>query len=239
MKTVTCIAVVFLCAFTSLAQKRFQLNVGFNPAIGNFSKGYWDDYSPVYYGGSISFAGVGTNLGLEYHHPIGSKGFHVFGSLDGYWNPTKRSVKKGYEADFGGSYDVIKHRNFLNVALSAGVHYEHAVSETVSLFAQTGVLGDLLIIPKTSLVRYNLPWWTETTANEYSSSMAPGFSLTLGTVIKQRFVIGIGYRNLGAHTLERTYTKTYEADGISNPSTDHQTLQKKMSIATLTFGLRF
>lgn len=238
MKTKHLLFSVLVLTSTNIsAQNRFQFNVHVAPAVGDFGAG--KAVGGYNYNGSInagvpnSFAGTGLGVGVEYHLPIGAKGFHIFGALDAYWNRIKGSVRKEHELD-NGDYLSIDHPDFFNLPLQLGPHYEYAFNDNIGMFVQLGLAGDLLLISKAGWTEpiNNIYSWTY--ERHFSPSFSLGFTTSAGVVIKKKYVVGIGYKSLGNHVFVKSGSKSSPME----ITTSTETIVKKVALFDLTLAIR-
>ncbi len=237
MKTKTVVLGLILMAGTTVsAQSKVECNFHIAPPMWDFKQGTYDDFSSkgsVSVGDPKGFAGTGLGLGFEYHKPLGTKGLNLKIGIDAYYHRVKRIVRQSFIADisvFGG--ESIRFSQYYNIPISMGIHFQRDVKEDIALYGQFSGLYNLLKISK-SVYMENTGSNLKTWENSYGLSQSFGYGYSVGMIVDDKYVLGIGYTNLGSHLINRTYS--YK--GATDSKTYVTQNQKNIPILNLNVGI--
>lgn len=240
------VATLLMLATTSSAQSKFSMHFDLAPASGEFKVGEFDDFSST---GSVSvdelngFAGIGFGIGFEAHVPIGTKGINALFGIDGY----RHTIKSGLRTLTTSNLDEnerINYSEYYNIPLSAGLHYEYSLGEQASIFGQvTGILnffkiskGEYIELEKTSMP------WEETITTRYDMARSIGLGFKAGAVFKQKYILSIGLKKLGSHTIGVSRTEDFKPtvpELSAYTETSNYTDVKSVSMLNISFGIQF
>ncbi|MCG8573623.1 MAG: hypothetical protein MI810_01970, partial [Flavobacteriales bacterium] len=141
---------------TAFSQKGITIHTGVSIPLGDF-KG--TEGVNAYYA-QDGFASTGLGLGIRYEQVIGEHGFGYYGSLNILRNGLQKAYRKEFENDIltespvvERSFNKMKHLKYLNIPISAGLHYEHAIGKAMA-FANLGATLNILKMTK-RVVDYN------------------------------------------------------------------------------------
>lgn len=226
----------------------FQITIGGAKPMGEFGYSAWEDNWPYCglennseYGG----AGFGITVGLQGKIGIRSvNGLGITISADGFFNGLNSEIRDKYqriedEYDENPSYEIkLKTPKYINSALMAGVNYEYEFSDAFKVFAGLGM-------------GVNLRWITKLQENErneydgsvvynyvlnYDTKMSFAYKAELGVVLGEKFVVSLGYFNLGAAKVEGTVHFSEEGSTQDQPFHLSKITPK---ILTFNVGIRF
>lgn len=242
-KKVVSVFALLILATSSYAQSSFSMHFDVAPAMGAFKLGEYDDFGGE---GSLStndpngFAGTGAGLGFEVQIPIGDKGLNAILGVDCYRHAVKSSIRKLEDSDLQ-EYQSVNYSEYYNIPILAGLHYEYDVSENFAVFGQvTGGLN-LLKVSKSEFVTTQ-SYADESIIRKYDLARSFGFGIKVGFLFNQRFILGVGFKSLGAHTIDVTRTKEFNPKVPElNAYTETATYidVKNVSMLNLSFGIRF
>ena len=239
MKTKTVVLALILMAGTSVkAQSHVECNLHIAPPMWDFKQGTYDDFNSK---GSLSsgdpkgFAGTGIGLGLEYHKPIGEKGLQLKVGIDAYRHGVKKILRQSFIADISTFGDKsIRFSHYYNIPISIGFRFQRNVKEDIAFYAQFSGLYNLLKISK-SVYTASFGSTSESRENSYVLSQSFGYSYRIGVVVNEKYSLGIGYKNLGAHLIDRRYSYKSQTESKSYIAQN----QKNISILNINFGIIF
>ncbi len=235
MKT-TIITMIIFWSFSLKAQiqKQFSAHAHIAPSTGAFAGGVGGDfYGSIDYADPYGFAGTGLGIGIEYHHPFGTKGLHGLIISDFIRTPIKRAFRQQHKITLD-SYESIRFSSYYNIPITIGLHFEKEVKEDLAWYIQGGGILDVLKISSSK----ETDTFSSATAiyqERFGLSTSFGFGLASGIVIKDTYIVGLGYKSLGIHNIGKTNIYTY--DGDVNTST--VSVQKKLGMLNLTVGIQF
>lgn len=218
--SLTAIVITIFLAGNVYSQGGFSVHAG--PAFPLSDFGDDDLFNDDDAGG----AGVGINLGGKYIYKLNDKGLGLYLDVDFILNGLKSSVKDDIEDDMGSGMD-ITYMKYINVPITAGLHYAFNANEKFALFADLGIGADFLKVTKMTLEEDN-----EELAINYDLSTQLAYKFGVGLLISDKYLIGLHYNGLGKHDMEGEI----EYDGETEDLDD---FELKVDILTLTFGIAF
>jgi hypothetical protein len=233
MKTKT--IVLFLFGIISIqvqAQNHFSAHVHIAPPVGNFKMAS-DFFGSIDHADPLGYAGIGIGVGFEYRHPLGDKGLQGFLALDCFRNPIRRAWKKAYNLTLEDD-ETIKYSSYYNIPITLGIHYPKEIKENLSLFLQLGGVFDILKVSHSKKIDIS-GVGTHTKKETFAPSISFGSHFRAGMIINERYIVGIGYKSLGIHSIEKTYL-------YIDPFVEETTMsfvQKGIAIMNITLGINF
>jgi len=91
-------------------------------------------------------AGIGFGVGAQYAHPLSDNGLGLFGGLDIIFNGLNKDIKNMFKDENPGSSFTFE--KYINIPVSAGVHYVYGVSDGVAVYGKAGLTVSFLKITK-------------------------------------------------------------------------------------------
>ena len=248
-KKVVSVVALLILATSSYAQSSFSMHFDVAPAMGAFKLGEYEDNFEV--GGSLSkddpngFAGTGIGIGLEGHIPIGDKGVNIILGLDCYRHSIKSSIRNSYLADLDAN-KTINFSEYYNLPVSAGIHYEYQIGEKVSMFGQFTGAFNFLKISKSKLdITSNGGSFApgeKVITRTYGISPHFGYGFKVGFLLSQRYILGIGFKNFGAHSINAEHTESFDSavpESSSYSNTNNYVDVKSVLMLTISLGIQF
>lgn len=229
----------------ALSQGIFSTKLEFTSSTSDFKAGTLGSFGAS---GSLSpgdpkgYAGAGIGIGLEYLKPIKVKGLYIQFGLNFYRNSIRSIIRRTFKANLDDGETVV-FSAYYNIPVAVGAHYETAVTEDISMYAQLSGIYDFLKISKHS---HTDDWGAEVWNREqrFRMSGALGFGVELGVILKEKYTIGLGYTKLGSHLISSTIDDElyYEGElqsGSWYTDTYTEVDQKNIMLLKLSLGLRF
>ncbi|MDP4239462.1 MAG: outer membrane beta-barrel protein [Bacteroidota bacterium] len=232
MKKILVLVFVFV-GFTlhSRAQGNFELHVGASVPTGDFA----NDNSN--YGGGAS---TGLNVGIKYFYPLKShKGLSLTLGVDylnnGLGQESKDLLKQ--QAKTSGISDIqINDLDYINVPVLVGLNYKDPVGKAFALFGDAA-LG----VNYSTMTDLVLKATYENTAFKSTTTFTPltrmAYQIGGGVMICENYIIGLHYNSLGTYSFNGKMTE--EALGYKQASATSSNLEVKISMLTLSLGIRF
>lgn len=210
--------------FTTQTFAQGNLTIHFGPSfpVMDFAS---DDVDNENAGG----AAVGFNVGLQYVYPLSESGLGLFGGIDFNYNGLKKDAKDAaeeYYESLGINNADVKYSSYINVPLTAGLHYAYQADDKIGVFANAGLALNFL---KMTDMELKANGQTVTTEMDLANSL--GFKLGAGILINQKTSIAIDYLGLGNHDIEGKVKTTGYSEDIDG--------EAKVDLVTLTLGIRF
>lgn len=224
MKTFKIIAFVFftvLFATQTYSQGNFSIHFGPSIPVMEFAS---DDLEDEDAGG----AAVGLNVGLQYVYPLSESGLGLFGGIDLNYNGLKKDVKDATEElyeNMGINNPDIKFYKYINVPITAGLHYTYQADDKIGVFVNAGLAFNYLKITDMELESNG-----ETATVEMDLANGFGFKLGGGILINEKTSISIDYLGLGKHDIEGTVKSNGFSEDIDG--------EQKVDLLTLTLGFK-
>lgn len=214
----TAIVFAILLSMSVYAQNNCSFHVGAALPMGTFGSDNLNDDNA---GG----AGVGFNLGGKYLYKLNESGLGLFIGGDFNYNGLKSSVKDDVKNTFGSGVDVTYYK-YLNIPVTAGLHYTYEANSQISLFAEAGVGADFLKV-------------TDMTAEANGQKMVMSFDLSTqfaytlggGLLFNDKFMLGLHYYGLGDHNVSGQMK-------FNGNTQDIDASKLKVSLLNLTFGIK-
>ena len=207
----------------TFAQNNFNVHVGVANPLGDFASEDIDS-------DKSGWAATGFNIGLKYTYQLSDNGLGLFAGLDfnsnGITKDFKRTVEEAFEdiGLLGAEYTFLK---YYNIPISAGLNYTYGANEKVDLFANAGIVLNLLNISDFVIEGSGLK-----VTSIYDPASAFGFRVGGGILINKKVSVAVDYFGIGSHSIN---VKT-RADGIP---TDYSDFDQKVSLLTIAVGYNF
>ena len=200
----------------SMAQGDFKFHVGPSFPTSDFGD---DDTGDDDAGG----AGIGINAGIDYLYPLSEAGLYIIGALDVSFNGLKSEYKEDIEDQVGNDVDVTFF-NYINIPVSAGLHYQFNPGGNIDLFGNAGLAFNFL-----KVTNFKLESGNSEVDFSYGLTNSLGFKLSAGLILNQRTTIAVNVFNLGDHDLDIERDATGQED---------QTIdgEQKVNFVSLTIG---
>ena len=184
------LAILFTLLFSvnAFSQNNFSIHAGAAFPMGEFGSDNQNDENA---GG----AAVGFNLGANYVYKLNESGLGLFVGGDFNYNGLKSGVKDDIKSAFGPGVDVSFYK-YINIPVTAGLHYTYKANSQVSLFGELGIGADFLKV-------------TTMTAEangqkvEMVFDLSTQFAYTLGggLELNDKYLLGLHYYGLGDHNV--------------------------------------
>ena len=221
--------VILFTTIVSYAQEgTFSYHFGAAIPAGNFADDDIDDFMDGSGG-----AGLGLNFGLQYVYPLSENGLGLFAGVDINYNPLSKDVRDDFDDEYEYEEDDIdvKYPKYLNIPVTAGLHYTLNVNEKVSLYGKGGLAASFFKMTK----------WKESGSDyedieKYDLSTGFGYTIGGGIILNDKIEIGLTYLGLGEHEFDGEYE--YE-DDFNSDEGDIDDLKTDVALTTLTIGFKF
>ena len=232
MKKILILVFVFIgFALTSKAQGNIGLHVGASFPTGDFANDNSD------YGGG---AATGLNVGIKYFYPLNTcKGLSLTLGIDYMNNGIDQGAKdilKEQAQTSGVSNVVINDLDYINIPVLVGLNYKQPIDNTLALFGDAA-LG----INYSTVTDLVIKFTYESIAIKSTSSFTPltkvAYQVGGGVMINDNYTIGLHYNLLGTYSFKGKITQ--EASGYSQTSDASSNANVKISMLTLSLGIRF
>jgi opacity protein-like surface antigen len=186
----------------------FQLHAGLAFPTGNFGSDSKNKGPESGHG----HAAMGFNLGFKYYAPLASaNGLSLVFGLDGFYNGLQSEYTEDLievVEDNGGEITIPK---YINIPLTGGVNYAHALNDNLSLYGELG-LGVNYSMITNSVVEYEDFDFDSKTTTSYKSALGFTYGLEAGILISKKFTIGLRYSGLGSYKYKGTTTLEVAGD---------------------------
>lgn len=227
------LSLLLMMGINAQAQKQFSLHAHITPAMGNFKIGVGSDFNgTIDYKDPFGHAGTGLGLGIDYHHPFGDNGLHGLVAIDVIRNPIKRAWRQANNLEIDET-ETKKYSSYFNIPITLGLHYQKDVKEGTALFIQAGGILDILKVTNSKYTHTYASGEIKIREEHFNLSTSFGFGVSCGVVIKDTYIIGIGYKALGIHNIGMVNIYT-DDDGVE---TSDDSTQKHIAMLNLTFGI--
>ena len=234
MKTtiiITCLISMF--SRNTHGQRIFSAHLHIAAPTGDFGDGVGDEFD-----GSVAgidpkgAAGIGLGVGAQYRYPIGDKGVHVLTSIDIVRSPIKKQWRNEFDATLNENSSM-KYSSYYSIPLAVGLHYQAALNETVSVYAQgCGIFNTLKV--SSAKLKSTFESGTSLYTELFKPGVSFGFGVNSGVIIKEKYLVGIGYKMLGTHAMQRTTTYSSSNNGtIIDTGTTHS----RITLFTISAGI--
>lgn len=221
LKIIGLVLITFCLTANTYSQGNFNIHLGPAIPVSDFGSDDMDN-------DDAGAAAVGLNVGLQYIHPLSEKGWGVFGGIDLNYNALQKDVKDDIEEFYetmGITNADYKFYKYVNVPVTAGLHYIYQPDEKIGVFVNAGLSLNFL---KMTEMEIEVAGETVTTDVDLASSV--GFKVGGGILLNQRTTISIDYLGLGKHDLDGEVS-----GGGASESFDGVL---KVDIVTVTVGVR-
>lgn len=204
-----------LCiSMQSSAQGNLSTHIGPSFPMGKFA----DDEDAEFDGA----AGIGLGLGAQYVYPLNDNGLGLFGGLDILIHGIKKEIRDDYIEENPDSK--FKFESYINIPLSAGIHYAYPVKDNLSLYGKLGLTASFLKMTKFL--------WEEEGDDDYIEkydlSTTVGILFGAGVVLNEQIELGFSIMSLGKHKVNGEFEY-----GTNNDTFD---FERQVSLFNLTFG---
>lgn len=234
MKTtfiITCLISMF--SMNTYGQGIFSAHLHIAAPTGDYGDGVGDDFD-----GSVAgidpkgAAGIGLGIGVQYRYPIGGKGVHVLTSIDFVRSPIKKQWRNEYDAGLDENTSM-KYSSYYSVPLGLGLHYQTSLNETVSVYAQ-GLGSFSFLKVSNARLKSTLESSTYQAKEQFKPGVSFGYGFNVGAIIKEKYILGIGYKMLGTHAMKRTKTLTSTNNGTF---IETGTTHSRITLFTISAGI--
>lgn len=208
------VMMVVLLSTTLNAQNSTYVKIGGAFPVGEFGESESDNYMG---------ASEGVMAGLKYVHELSENGLGLFGELDIMFNPLSDNVKKI-------DSDKVKYSKYFNVPISAGLDYTFNPSGNISLYADAGVVFNILKMTDLKI--------DGDSYIEYGAATNFGFKLEAGAILFKRISAGVAYYGLGSHTIDRTVSTGSLLGSLGSYSASAGEITRKVNFFTVMVGFR-
>ncbi len=212
-----------LVSLNSNAQGTFSIHAGPSFPLADFGD---DDI----YDDDSGLAAVGITLGGNYLYKLNNKGLGLNIGLNFKFNGLKSRAKDDVEEiiedGFGEDVD-IKFYKYINIPIIGGINYTYKASEQISLVGNIGIGPDFMKVTNLTVEVDN-----EEAVSSHDLSTQLAYKIGGGLLLNDKFIISLDYYGLGKHRLKGEVK--YEND----PSEELEDLKLKVSLLTLTFGIK-
>lgn len=173
-------------------------------------------------------AAVGLNFGGKYVYQFNENGLGIYFATELNYNGMRNedNWKQEWEDNFQAD---IKFQKYINIPLTTGLNYTYKFNDKISFFGDLGIGADFLKVTNTTyeqeseeIVRFT---------NKLSTELA--YKIGGGVMLNNTFIIALHYDGLGSHDVNQEVL----INGI--PLEDTTDPEYKVSLLTLTFGVRF
>ena len=219
--TVSLLLLIFISAF-SFSQSSLSAHLGPSFPLDKFASDNMDD-------NKAGSAAIGFNLGLQYLYNFEKNGLGLFIGLDFNYNGLKKDVRDSFEKDFEdmGIYNAeFKYYKYLNIPVSAGLHYTFQADKKIALLANLGLAANFMKITDMTVKVGNI-----TTTMKFDLATSIGFKTGAGILINKKTSITANYLYLGKHDVNATIKSNLPNEKIDG--------EQKVDLLTLTLGFMF
>lgn len=174
-------------------------------------------------------ATTGVNIGLQYVYRFPATGFGLFTGIDFNYNGLKKEVKDEVAREIkasGVSNAEYEYCKFMSFPLTAGVNYTYQTDEKSAMFVNAGLAYNFL-----NITDFVLKIGTQKITQEYDLTNHLGIRLGAGLLISRKAYVSVDYYGLGKHEIKSRI--------IGPGITQHEDIEAKVDLMTLTFGLKF
>jgi len=184
----TAMLFAILFSVNAYSQSNFSIHAGAAFPMGEFGSDNLNDENA---GG----AAVGFNLGVKYVHQLNETGLGLLVGGDFNYNALKSGVKDDIKSVFGQGVDVTFYK-YMNIPLTAGLHYTYKANSQVSLFGELGVGADFLKVT-------NMTAEANGQKVEMVFDLSTQFAYTVGggLQLNDKYLLGLHYYGLGDHNV--------------------------------------
>lgn len=233
-KNIVLACLLGMLSFKGYTQGSFSSHLHIAPPSTIFGGGIGANfYGDIDYADPFGFAGVGIGVGLEYHHPFGKKNLSLLVSADIIRNPIKRAFRQQYKLSFE-SNETFKFSTYYNAPIMVGLHYDFEIKD-FPLFIQGGPILDLLKVTDSKRTYVYSSGNSSTDVEKHALSFSIGYGIGVGVILNDKYILGLGYKRLGIHTIKNTSIYTF-SDGDVN-SYIGSTI-KKIGVINITAGIQ-
>lgn len=216
------LASIFVMVFAhAQAQGKFSMHAGLAIPVMDFGSGDIEDEDA---GG----AALGLNLGLQYVYPLTESGLGLFGGIDFTYNGLQKSIKDDskelYEL-LGINGDITFYK-YINIPISAGLNFTHQANENTAIFANAGMVFNMLKITDMVIEMGNVEATTEI---DMATNL--GAKLGGGIIFNNKYSVALNYLALGTHNLEGRVSFMGMFEDVEGKG--------KVDMLTLTLGFHF
>lgn len=234
MRKTYLIACILVFGVLSLsAQRKNEIQFGLSTPSGDFAD---DDLGDAIFNGS-GYAVDGFYVGYKYISPESTKGLSWTLSAGMTYNRLDKVFEEDFEEgledyiaeNVGYGYDVdVKFLKYVNIPVFAGLQFERAIADDITLFGEFGVGFNVLKLTDLTLSVDN-----DDAIYKFDASTKAAYKIGGGVLIKGKYSINLTYMMLGSH---RVY---YTVESSDEPIDDSFSKSLPVSNMNLTFGLRF
>lgn len=153
-------------------------------------------------------AAIGFNVGYKYYSPLKVPNLSLTFGIDLFYNDIKGDVKDDVEDD-NPNYDVTFPK-YLNIPLHVGINYVYPLpNSNIAIYGEFGLGPNLSIETLQKFESKKSDYEQKIT---YTPSIKLSYNLEAGIEIKQKYIFGLRYNQLGTHKYKYTITEKPDGD---------------------------